>query len=349
MNRPSPSMRALRYGGPGQLALEDMPRPVPKVGDLLVEIAACGICATDVKTFMRGHPKIKPGSVLGHEMTGIAATDAGPIRKGNRVAIAPYAPCGKCRDCRRGQPLLCAFLFDRTPTPGGFSDFLNVPAELVADLVVNVPEKLSLVHATLAEPVACCINALERARVGDGDTVIILGDGPMGLIQAEAAKAMGAARVVITGMTPHRLAHARKFADDVVDVSAHPEVTVRLRQTLPQGADVVLVSIASPEAGTQAFDLVARGGVIDLFAGTPAGMRVSADAQLIHYEGVRLQGSFGFTPGQFRKAIDWLAAGRLVGADLVTGEVGMEGVPDALRNASRHEGIKTVMVRNTGG
>jgi L-iditol 2-dehydrogenase len=341
-------MHALRYDGPLRLSLEELPLPELQEGDLLVEIAACGICATDVKTYMRGHPKIKPGTVLGHEMTGVAVNAAGGHKPGDRLAIAPYAPCGHCRYCRAAKPLLCETLFNRGPKPGGFAEYVRVPAALIADLVVPVPDSLPLAIATLAEPIACCLNALEHAQVSAGDSVVVLGDGPMGLIQAEAAKAMGAGPVIVTGLTRHRLAHAARVADHAVDVSTQ-DLRETVRSLLPQGADVVIVSIAMPEAADDAFALVARGGVIDLFAGTPAGTVVSADAQLIHYEGVRLQGSFGFAPPHFRKAIAWLASGELDGRNLVTGEVGIEEVATALNNASRHQGIKTVMVRREPG
>lgn len=339
------TMSALRYHKPGQVEIETVALPELESGDLLVEIAACGVCATDVKTFVRGHPKIKRGAILGHEIAGIAANTATGFSRGDRVAVAPYCPCGECRFCLRDQPTLCESLFSRVIEPGGFTEYIRVPAGLIADLVVAVPDSLSLVVASLAEPLACCLHALERSGLRAGDTLLVIGDGPMGLMQAELANAMGADIIVVAGMTQHRLEHASNFAA-TIDVSVE-ELVPAAHRLMPEGADVVVVSVPSTELVTAAVSLTRRGGVVDLFAGMPADSAVEISAHPVHYEGVVIQGTFGFSPSHFRTALNWLAEGRIDGTRLVTREVEMDFVADALGKASRHEGIKTVMIRDT--
>ncbi len=335
------SMSALRYLQPGQLAIENIPLPQLEAGDLLVKVAACGVCATDVKTFVRGHPKIKPGAILGHEIAGIVANSAAGFEPGDRVAVAPYCPCGECRYCLRDQPTLCESLFSRVIEPGGFTEYVRVPADLVVDLIVPVPDHLPLDVASLAEPLACCVHALERSGLRPGDSILVIGDGPMGLMQAEVARAMGAAKVIVSGMTPHRLRHAAEFAD-IIDAQTE-ELEPAVRHLLPEGADVVVVSVPSTEITATAISLVRRGGVVELFAGMPSDSYVSVMAHAVHYEGVCVQGSFGFSPEHFRTALNWLAEGKIDGQRLITRRVSMDLVADALAKASRHEGIKTVM------
>ena len=346
MSDPLPKvMSALRYRGPGDIAIEQMNLPCLDPGDLLVEIAACGLCATDVKTFVRGHPKIRPGAVLGHEMVGVVVNGGGNWRPGDRVAVAPYCPCGVCRHCRRGQPTLCGQLFSRVIEPGGLAEFIRVPAALIDDLVVRVPDHLSSAQASLAEPFACCLHVLESCAVGPGDSVLVIGDGPMGLMQAAAARALGASSVIVAGMTPHRMEYAARTADRVIDVNVEPlESTVK--GMFRDGLDVVIVSVASTEAVSAALLLASRGGIVDLFAGTAQGSMISVPANLIHYDGVRLQGTFGFSPAHFRSSLEWIATGRINFDALITGLVPMAGVADALGDASQQLGIKTVMLRD---
>jgi len=338
------SMSALRYHKPGKIVIEDVSLPQLETGDLLVEVAACGLCATDVKTFVRGHPKIKRGAILGHEIAGVAVNSAAGYKSGDRVAIAPYCPCGECRYCLREQPTLCETLFSHAIEPGGFTEYIRVPAQYIPDLVAPVPDHLPLDVASLAEPLACCVHALERSGLRAGDSILIIGDGPMGLMQAEVARALGAKTVILSGMTPHRLSHASEFAT-TIDVRTE-ELEPAVERLLPDGADVVVVSVPFVEMVTTAMSLTRRGGVVELFAGMPSDSQVSVPAHPIHYEGIRIQGTFGFAPAHFRTALKWLAEGTIDGPRLVTGRVEIGGVADALARASRHEGIKTVMVRN---
>ena len=163
----------------------------------------------------------------------------------------------------------------------------------------------------------------------------------MGLMQAEVARAMGATTVVLSGMTPHRLSHAAEFAD-TIDARVE-DLESAARRLLPDGADVVVVSVPSTEITETAISLTRRGGVVELFAGMPADSHVNVMAFPVHYEGIRIQGSFGFSPDHFRTALSWLAEGRIDGPRLITRRVDINHVADALAKASRHEGIKTVM------
>jgi L-iditol 2-dehydrogenase len=337
-------VRVARYLEPGRLALEDAPVPDVGDGDVLVRVHACGVCGTDVKTYLRGHAIIRPGSVLGHEVAGTVAASRHPgFAEGDRVAVGPYAACGACDACRRGHPSLCSRLGEAFAEPGGFAEFVRVPRRL-ADRVMHVlPDGLSFEHAALAEPLACCVHGLRVAGVTAASRLLVLGDGPMGLLQAALARAWGVASVLVSGVTPQRLAFARGVADVVVDARTE-DLAAAVAAWAPAGPDAVLVSVASVPLAEQAIALAAKGGVVNVFAGMPKGETLALDLRRVHYDEVRVVGSFGYGPEDFREAFELLAAGALPLDGFVTDRVPLEGVEDALKRGAAHEGIKTVVV-----
>ena len=337
-------MKALRYFGPGKIEIEEIERPDLNPGEILIRTAACGVCATDVKTVRRGHPKIKPGSVIGHEVSGVivAVNQAGQWQEGDRVAVAPYAPCGECPACQRGQFTLCDHLMDEGFNPGGFAEYIAVPPRIVQSGTFRVPNHLSLDIAALAEPLGCCLHALDEMELGPGTSLLIIGDGPMGLMQAEAARALGVEKIILSGIVPMRLDRASKIANAVID-AAHEPVKERLYQLLPQGADRVLVSVGEKTLAESAFDYVAKGGMINLFAGLPRDDRISIDPYQIHYNEVRLLGSFGLAPQHFQQALELMSEKKVNMEGIVTGVVPIEEVIEEINRVAEFHGIKSIV------
>jgi L-iditol 2-dehydrogenase len=337
-------MKVARYLGPGRLALEDAPVPEPGDGEVLVRVRACGVCGTDVKTYLRGHALIGPGSVLGHEVAGEVAVSHHPgFRVGDRVAVGPYAECGDCDACRRGHPSLCARLHEAFAEPGGFGEYVRVPRRL-ADRVMHVlPDALPYERAALVEPLACCVHGLRVAGVTAASRLLVIGDGPMGLLQAALARAWGVTSVLLAGATPHRLAFARGVADRVVDATRE-DLAAAVADWAPSGPDAALVSVASVASLADAIALSAKGGVVNAFAGMPRGEHLPLDLRRVHYDEVRVAGSFGYGSADFREAFDLLAAGALPLDGFVTDHVALEDVEAALLRGAEHAGIKTVVV-----
>jgi len=344
-------MKSLRYFGPGSLTVEEIPVPKVANGEVLLAVEACGICATDVKTFLRGHPKIKPGGGLGHEITGTVTEAPGSSiwRPGMRVTVAPYVPCGSCAQCQRGRYSLCPNLFNELVDPGGFSEFVRVPARLAAEGMIALPDFLPSSASCFAEPVACCLHAMRSVGVSTGESLVILGDGVMGLLQAEIGRVLGAYPIILSGMTPERLAFAAQVADRVVDARTEDVTNIVMQATNGEGTDKVLVSVADIRAAETAMRLVRKGGAINLFAGMPAGSTLAVDMNRIHYDEVVLTGSFGFGPEEFRSAVDLITARRLNVAGLVTSSVPLDETRQAIEKMSRHEGIKTIVLCSSGG
>lgn len=339
-------MKALRYLAPGTVKVDELPRPEIGVNEILIEVQACGVCATDAKTFRRGHPLIPPGSVLGHEVSGTIAAVGDQVcgwEIGTPVVVAPYSPCGECIYCQRGQLTLCNRLHEARIDPGGFSEFIRVPQRLVEEGMLELPDGVTFVEATLTEPTACCFHGLEALNIEPGYSLLIIGDGPMGILQAEVAQFLGAEPILMSGLTPHRLARGSLVADVTIDVSREDIQDVVQRTTGGNGVDRIIVSVGDATVGETALPLVVRGGAINLFAGMPRNARVSLDPGRIHYDQVHLLGTFGFAPSHFRQAVDAIAVHDVNVDGIITDVVPLEAVQATLSAAAEYKGIKTVV------
>jgi len=276
-------------------------------------------------------------------MAGIITVSNNPkFSPGQRVVVAPYAPCLTCETCQRGYHSLCDNLFDTFPEPGGFAEALRVPRRIVEQGVFPIPDDLDTITATLTEPLACCLHGLEAIDVQAGQSLLIVGDGPMGLLQAMLGKEMGADPVILSGATPHRLDYARQVADVVVDASTMDLAAV-IADVAPGGVDKIMLSVANESIIQTAFPLLRKGGAINLFAGMPSDSTVTLPTNRIHYDEITVTGTFGFWPDHFERALALLASGTLIAPGFITGTVELEGVRDALEAAGGYEGIKTIV------
>jgi L-iditol 2-dehydrogenase len=289
---------------PGDLRLEDVPDPHPGEGDVLLQVEVALTDGTDRKAYHRGHPVLlgELPSPFGHEVCGI------DVASGRRVVAANSAPCGACGPCRRGQETLCERLLPLLN--GAYAELLLVPKRIASRNLLPVPPGLSAEVAAMVEPLACCLHGVATAEVGPGDTVAVIGLGPIGLMLC-ACVADAGARPVAVGSREERRALASSFGAVTSD---------------PEGVDVAIEAAGTVEAWERALDLVRPGGTVLAFGGLPRDARVSIDAYRIHYEEVRLVGSFHHTPRHVRAALAFLASGAYPFERLITHEVGLEGV-----------------------
>jgi L-iditol 2-dehydrogenase len=346
-------MKALRYLGPGRLVIDDVPAPTLSSGDALVSIGACGLCATDVKTYRRGHPRIVPGAVLGHEMAGtivgLAEVANGGDRPGtkwrvgDRVAVPPYLPCGVCEVCLSKRPTLCPHLMEIRPEPGGFAEMVRVPGPIVEHGLVRLPDHVEFAVGTLVEPLACVVHGFDVLNLGRGDSLLVLGDGPMGQLHIELGRLYGASPIILVGATDARLAFARPRADIVLDARVD-DVTDRVRRATGVGAAGVAVCVGSSASVATGLALVKPGGVVNVFAGMPAGDPAPVDLGRIHYDEVSLLGTFGSGPADFSLAAGLIADDRVDLSPFITARTTLERAIDAFEGALNYEGIKTVVV-----
>jgi L-iditol 2-dehydrogenase len=338
---------------PGRLAIEDVPVPALASGEALVAIGACGLCATDVKTYKRGHPRIAPGAVLGHEMAGTIVAlggttegDGGPGTKwrvGDRVTIPPYFPCGVCDACASGRPTLCPRLMDVRPEPGGFAEMARVPGPIVEHGLVRLPDHVEFAVGALVEPLACAVHGFDALDLRPGDPFVVLGDGPMGQLHVELGRLHGASPVILVGATDARLDFARARADIVLDARVD-DVIDRVRRATGAGAAGVAVCVGSPASVATGLVLAKPGGAVNVFAGMPAGDPAPVDLSRVHYEEVRLLGTFGSGPADFSLAAGLISDGRVELSPFITTRTTLDRAIDAFEAAAGYEGIKTVVV-----
>ncbi len=343
-------MKGAAAGKPGQVIIADYPEPVASGDELVVEALACGICATDVKLVNKGAED--PRYALGHEMVGrvLQAPPGGRWQAGQRVALAPYLPCGRCFYCRRGQFTQCPALFEVSYAPGGLAERVLVPAEMAERGMLAIPPGLSNPLAALAEPLGCVIKGLHDSHLLDGDVLLVIGDGPMGLLAAGAARARGASKVIVAGMTSHRLAVARDFyADLVVDLCQEELRPAVDRVTGKRGADVVLVAVSSSEALASGLQMVRPGGEVNMFAGVPAGSQIPLDVRGLHYQQYHLTGSFGTAPVYMQQALDLLVDGTINFSPILSAYFPFERAGEAVAYVRDRLGLKSVVTFAGGG
>jgi len=297
-------VRALRWHGPGDIRVDDVPDPQPGPGDVLVQVEVALTDGTDLKAFRRGHPVLleEPPSPFGHEFCGIE------VETGRRVVAANSAPCGACAACARGDEALCERLLPLLN--GAYAELLVVPERIARVNLLPVPAGLAPEVAALVEPLACCLHGVERAGVATGDTVAVLGAGPIGLLLC-ACVADAGARPVVVGGRPERRALAEEFGAVPGD---------------GDGADVAIEATSSAAGWRDAVALVRPGGTVVLFSGLPSGTEVPFDAFRLHYEQVTVRGVFHHTTRTVRAALAFLAGGARPWQRLITHEVGLDGV-----------------------
>ena len=286
-------MRALRFHGPGDLRLEDVPNPVPGPGDVLVQVEVALTDGTDLKTFRRGHPVLlrELPSPFGHEFCGI------DVATGKRVVAANSAATDD-----RGGPIELL--------NGAYAELLVVPAEIAAVNLLPVPPGLAPEIAAMVEPLACCLRGVERAGVAAGDRVAILGAGPIGLMLSACVADAGGRPEVVGGRAERRVL-VPEFGGGTGD---------------GEGADVVIEAAGTDEAWQRSLELVRPGGTVVYFGGRETGTELRVDTYRLHYEELTLRGAFHHAPRHVRAALAFLASGAYPWQRLITHHVRLEDV-----------------------
>ncbi|MFP4476788.1 MAG: zinc-dependent dehydrogenase [Desulfatibacillaceae bacterium] len=312
-------MRVATYYRNDDVRLEKRPVPPIGQGELLVRVMACGICGSDVMEWYRIK---KAPLVLGHEISGEVVETQGEVngvRPGDRVFVSHHVPCGNCRYCLTGRETVCDTLRSTNFDPGGFSEYLRVPAINVEKKGVFVlPETISDDEGTFVEPLACAHRAQRLAGLSPGQSVLVLGAGISGLLHIALARAMGAGLIMATDISDYRLEKAREAGAHVV-MNARDDVAEKVREANNgTGADLVIVCAGAPSAFDQAFECVDRGGTVALFAPTEPGVKVDLPVWNVWKDGVAVVSSYGAAPVDIRCAIDLLAWGRVPVQSMIT-------------------------------
>ncbi len=325
-------MRVGMYYNNNDVRLEEMPVPQIGPGELLIRIEASGICGSDVMEWYR---RDKVPLVLGHEIGGEVAEVGQGVRhykRGDRVSASHHVPCNTCRYCISGHHTVCDTLRQTHFDPGGFAEYVRLPAINVDRGVYLLPDEVSFEEATFIEPVACVLRSLRMARFEPGQSVLVMGSGVTGLLHVHVAKAMGAARIVATDIVESRLEAAQRLGADVV-LHAREDIPSRVREVNDGWmADLVLVCTGARSAQIQAMESVERGGTVLFFAPTDPGVTVPLSINDLFFRNdITLATSYAGSPGDHVEALELIRLRRLRVEEMITHRFGLAKIGEAFK------------------
>ena len=312
------TMRAAVFHEKNQLRCEEVARPDPKAGEVLIKVSRCGICGTDSHIFRGNFPAPNLPLIIGHEFAGtVAAVGAGVknVKPGDKATADINIACGTCWFCRHHQKLFCAEVRQLgVHDAGGMADYVVAPAANVYKL----PDTMSFEHAAFIEPLACAIHGQLRIGVGVGETVLIIGAGPMGLAHAALSRLRGAARIIMSEPSETRRARAHEIGSDIEIDPLSDKAAEQLREaTDGRGADVVIEAVGRPATYKQSIELVRRGGRILAYGAAPPDATIDLKPFEIYAKELTIVGSYAGTYETWPMAIDLIASGRVNPSQIV--------------------------------
>ena len=322
--------------------------PIPEIGDdeVLVKNKVSTTCGTDVKIYKRGYPLLTPPHPFGHEYSGVIAAVGKNVKKfkaGDRVAVHNTAPCGHCYFCKKGQFSMCEdMLFNR----GSYAEYVKVPGRIVEQNMFKLDDSISHKTASLMEPFSCAVYGIDNCPIQQGDTVIVNGAGPIGLMFARLAVLRGG-KVIVSDMKENRLETARKLGVwKTVNLTGVEDTVATLRAETEngRGADIVIEATGLIGVWETSVQMARKGGFILLFGGTKGGSVLHVDATLLHYSQVTIKGVFHTTPLHVMKALELLKMGVISSDDFIQNEYPLQELETAILEHAEGKVIKNCII-----
>ena len=342
-------MTAAVLYGKEDVKIERVPIPRVGYGEVLIKVQVALTCGTDLKVYQRGYHArmIVPPALFGHELAGVIE-EVGPgvksFRSGMRVVALNSAPCQMCFYCSKHQENLCEDLLFNN---GAYAEYIKIPRRIVESNMLAVPSNVSYEEAAMVEPLACVLRGLHETNLEIGDTVVVIGGGPIGLMFVQVAKLKGCNVISVAKRDSQVPAAKRLGADDVVQITQVQDPVDAVRALTPdrRGADVVIEAVGRPEAWEWSIDMVRKGGTVNFFGGCASGTKVALDTNRLHYSEITLKATFHHTPETVRKAFALIAERKIRGADYITGEAPLSRLQQVLRHMLNRNGdIKTAII-----
>ena len=339
-------MLACLINGQGQAEIKDLlvPRLLP--GEVLIKLAAAGICGTDIE---KVHGAYGPGGILGHEVSGTIESvgdEVTDLRKLDRVLAHHHVPCYNCYYCQKGDHTMCDLFRKTNFDPCGLAEYFRVPeANVTRGGVVRLPSEASFEEASMIEPTACCVRALNKAEVRQGDSVLVVGLGPTGLTQIQLLRKMGASTIIGVDLLPHRLEMAHRLgASETIDSSSKdiPEHVTKLTRV---GVDLAIVSTGNPKAIKPALASVRKGGKVLLFGAPAQGSSIDLDVSALFSRQISIVTSYSCVESDIHRALGFLTRGDIDLRSMVTDRFALREAPKALEHArTSRTAVKTMIM-----
>jgi L-iditol 2-dehydrogenase len=332
------------------MLLEDVPEPRIERDNMIVRIECCAICGSDIKIYHSGHARIKPPQIIGHEFAATVTelgTEVKGFRPGDRITMATSISCMECDWCRRGDTNLCDRLTPISSAyPGAYAEKMAVPGKgIKGGFTFKIPDNVPNEAAALAEPLSCVLNAQLVSGVRLGQTVVVVGAGPLGCLNVEAARALGATRVIVTQRSRARQELMKRLSVDAVIDASQANVAEEVRRlTNGKMADVVMVAAPTAEAQEDALQLARKNGVVNLFASLPKEAPfLKINSRLIHYSQISLMGAAESAPKHVDWALRLLSAGRINYKAIITHRFPLSKIMDGFRVMEEKKGLKVLI------
>ncbi len=347
LNLKNKTMKAAVFYRPGKVTLEEVDIPKIKPDEVLIKVKCALTCGTDRKMYLRGHHLFKPPFIFGHEFAGDIVEVGSKVknfRTGMRVVAANSAPCNSCFYCKSGDYSLCDSLFIQLS--GAFAEYIKIPGIIVSQNLLIIPEAVSYKEAALLEPLSCVVHGVEESKINLGDTVIINGAGPIGLMYLQVVILKGA-RVIITDKLDERLKLALKLgAYKAINIShiQDPVKEVRKFTEDERGADVAIEAVGLPKVWEQTIDMVRKGGTVNLFGGCRRGTKISIDTSLLHYSQINIKGVFHHAPRHVKRALNLICNKVIDANSLVTYELPLARISTVIDMILKNKGIKIAVI-----
>lgn len=345
-------MRAAVLCGKEKIKLIERPIPSITEDEVLIRVKCTAICGTDVRMYKNGIPgrelSEENALIMGHEMAGVVeqvGSQVAHYKKGMRVTVAPNMGCGICDDCIRGNGHMCRdYRALGINLDGGFAEYVRIPAAAVrAGNIMEISDKVSFEEAALIEALSCVHNGSSQCQIKPGESVLVIGAGPIGVMHALMARMVGAGKVMINDINRSRLEECGEIDKQFLLIDGSPKEKVA-QETGQKGADVIIVACPVPAVQQQALELAANYGRVCFFGGLPDDRKeVSLNTNLIHYKQLTVTGTTRASLHQFKEALEFVEDGLLDVKKLVTHRSGLDEIEEEFARASRAKGLKNVI------
>lgn len=343
-------MKAVVYHGVRDVRIEDVDKPVADPGEVVVRNVVALTCGTDLKMYLRGHPYVKPPIIMGHEFSGIVdevGENITCVKVGDRVVSTNSAPCGYCIYCKLGKFNLCENLSESIigfSVNGAYAEYVKIPSRIVKHNLYRIPDNLEHEVAALLEPLSCVVRGHRIVQIDAGDVVTIIGAGPIGLMHLMLAKHSNAEKIITIDISWDRLKFAEKLGADVIINANEEDLLERVKdETNEVGSDIVIEAVGKIDAWENAIKLARKGGKILLFGGPPKGTTIILDTYRVHYEEVKVLGSFHFTPEDVLRAFKIIRSNKLPLKNLITSRSKIDNIIEVFEELEEGKEVKVAL------